>query len=360
MMPAHDTGSANPPPPSTPRHGWAQPVVIAALALILSLIVFSPSFTKIRDQHPESFQWARGNSFLLQCQEPFRSDIEPALRWRVLPAWVAHHAGLQGRLALALPVAGVLALAVYVAALSGRRLSSPRAIAATTILIVSSSAVLVPMHWLGINDAWAWLGLLCVTFGNSAVARGAALLLAPWVDERFLIALPLALLVRDLDRPGRWRQEAALLLLLLPYVGIRIGSGMATSSGSADINFLRVHLGDAPMLLAAAPLGWWMAWRLGWIPVANVVRLAPLRIGLPLLATLLLGTVLAWDLSRTAAMLLPVTILGCWKLARGSPQGETHLTWIALGNLLVPAAHVVGPWIEPIRPAVVELVRLLR
>ena len=55
-----------------------------ALALLTSVFVLSPRWWLLTAPHPGSFQWDRAFGFIAQCETPFRSDVEPALRWRLL------------------------------------------------------------------------------------------------------------------------------------------------------------------------------------------------------------------------------------------------------------------------------------
>jgi hypothetical protein len=119
--------------------------------------------------------------------------------WRVLPPLVCHHTGLTAKAPLAVPLIGVLVLPSYVAVFLRRRETNARFVFGGTLLVTTTSAVLVPLHWFGMNDAWVWLGLLAVAFGRSSWAIPLACVLCPWIDERFIIGFPLAWCVRCLD-----------------------------------------------------------------------------------------------------------------------------------------------------------------
>lgn len=337
-------------------------LLIAGASLALSLLVFSPRLWLMRSPKPGTYQWTRAETYLKQCAEPFRHDIEPAMSWRLLPPAVCHVVGLTDRGAFLLPWLGVLAATVYAAVLAARRHDDWRFTFGCTLLFTCSSAILVPLHWFGINDAWAWLGLLAVTFAQNRWARGAAVLLAPWVDERFLIALPLALLVRRLDQPGTsLARHSRVLLWLLPYAAIRLWFSRQSVYLQPTTSFLTAHLAQAPIVLPLAPMGWWMAWRAGWLPAAYALRARPWELGAALLLTLCTGMVLAADLSRTAAMLSPLVLGGCFLYARDRKlEAPRVVLLIALANLLIPAAHVVYKSLDPVNPLPIELLRLFR
>ena len=338
-------------------------LVISSFALVLVLTCFSPRLWLMRREMPGTFQWDRARTFLLQCQNPSSLCAEPAMQWRKLPPLVAHGLGLSGKQPLVLPWLGALAATFYVALTALRKFPDWRISAACTLLFASSSAVLVPLHWFGMNDAWAWLGLLVVAFSPSSWARGAALLLAPWVDERFLIALPLAVMVRCTlpAAPASLKREFSFAACgVLPYGVLRAISAVQ-GGDHGTFYFLNLISRDSHVWLPFAPLGWWMAWRAGWLPAGYGMRAHPWRLGAVTALTLVTGAVLAADLSRSAAMIAPLTLAGCFLYAQRAPdRAPRHLFGLAAINLLIPAAHVIYNKIDVINPLPVELLRLWR
>lgn len=340
--------------------------LLAAGCLLLSILCFAPRLWLMKEYLPGTFQWDRGHSYLLQCDQPFRRDIEPAMQWRLLPPLVAHGLGLTGRTPLVVPWAGVLALLGYVAALHAQRLPDSRFVFGGTLLVATTSAVLVPVGWLGINDAWVWLGLLVVAYGRAPWAWPLACLLCPWVDERFLIGLPLAWVVRCLDRETPLLSRQLLpAVWLLPYAVLRLSFGGNPATNSASHQFLAQQWRTAIVFVPMAPLGWWMGLRTGWLSVAYAAY-APAKgrrwiAGLVLTGTLGLSFFLASDLSRSTAIVLPAILLGAFALARRMPdQAPRLMLGAGIGNLLIPAAHIILTHIDPINPLPVELYRLLR
>jgi len=302
----------------------------------------------------------------LQCEQPFRRDIEPAMQWRLLPPLVAHSLGLPGHLPLLLPWAGVLALLGYVAVLHSRRLPDVRYVFGGTLLVATTSAILVPVGWLGINDAWVWLGLLTIAFGRARWALAVACLLCPWIDERFIIGLPLAWVIRCLDSgaPLLSRQLTA-FLWLLPYGAIRFFFGGDLTSGGTSSHFLATQINSINVFLPMAPLGWWMGLRAGWLGVGYAVYTVPGErrwiAALVLGGTLAISLLLASDISRSVAILLPAILLGAFALARRDPAHATKILLITgCSNLVIPAAHVILTKIDLINPLPVEIFRLLR
>lgn len=343
-----------------------QIAVILSGSLLLSILFFSPRLWLMQDIVPGSNQWSRGLTYLQQCADPFRQDVEPAMQWRLLPPWLAHALHLPGKSPLVLPWLGVAALLGYVAVLHARRLSDIRYVLGGTILVGTTSAVLVPVGWLGINDAWVWLGLLAVAFGRSRWCGPVACLLCPWIDERFIIGLPLAWFVRCMDRNEPVFCRRTLVAgWLLPYVVCRLAFGGNPMGNNGSSRFLATQLPTVFVLLPLAPLGWWMGLRVGWFGLAYAFNdLTPRhRWGAAILggATLVLMLLLASDISRSAAILLPAVLLGGFILARRLPDRAPRILLVAgVANLLIPAAHVVLTRIDPIHPLPVELIRLLR
>ena len=345
------------------------------LALGASVFFFSPKLQLWTFRYEGTFETTRARTFLQQCEAPLRRDIEPAMQWRLLPPVVCHALGLRGRAALVVPWIGVLALLATCAHCLRREGLSATQSLLGTVVVATTSAAIVPLGWFGINDAWAWLGLVVVGFGRGQVSLALACLLCPWVDERFIIGLPLACAVRHVRTAtgasftvfAGWRETLQAGLWLLPYVVTRLTArrfGMHDDSES----FLRQHLRGCLVWLPWAPLGWWMAFRAGWALIGMAAWHAGRRevagaihFGVLILVTAVAMIALAADLSRSAALVLPAMLLGFVALVRLQPVHATRsLAWIAALNLVIPAAHVVYTKIDVISPLPIELARLLR
>lgn len=352
--------------PKTPRPWWFDPGLVV-LVLLLSVFFFSPQLWLWKEYMPGTTAWDRAHTFLLQCESPFRRDIEPAMLWRLLPPLLANALHLPGRTPLLIPWIGLLVTTGYVAILLRRRLDDSRFVFGGTLLYATTSAVLVPVGWLGMNDSWVWFGLLAVAFARSAWAAPLACLLCPWIDERFIIGFPLAWLVARLDRDEPiWSRATLVGLWLLPYAVLRLTlSRYDTVAVAATDNFLRWQVDQSLRWLPLAPLAWWMGLRAAWAPLAYGLWILPRGRGL-LAAAVLLGTlgisvVLAADLSRSVAIALPLVLAGCFAFARRDANHAPRLI-LALGviNLLLPTAHITYLHIHPISPLPIELFRLLR
>lgn len=349
------------PAPRPPRH-VASCFGFALLALVISVIVFAPHLWLMREHVPGSFQWARADGFMLQCAEPFRRDVEPALHWRLLPPLVCHALGLHGRAALIFPWLGLLGMLAFAGHALRSRLDSWRVAAPLVILLASTSAVISATDFFGINDGWNWFALLLVSFSRARWILPLVALVFPWCDERVVIGFTLALVVRAIDRdePPRW-QTLLPLVWLTPYVAVRL---VFIRDSSTQLFF-----GDAVReslhYFALAPLGWWMAFRAGWIPIAAVFAFASPAwrwwLASILVLTLLVSVVLAADLSRSAAIACPLLVLGSVLLCRRWPAEARRLSLVlCIASLLIPAAHIVHTKIDPVSPLPVELFRLFR
>lgn len=340
---------------------------IVVLSIALSVFFFSPILWIVRQPTPGSYQWDRATTFLKQCEDPLRSDIETAMQWRLLPPLVAHALHLPGRTPLALPWLGAVIAIAYVAVLFRRRCADPRAALGGTLTFVSTSAINVPFGLLGLNDAWIWLGLLAVAFGRAAWAAPLACLLCPWVDERFVIGFPLAWLIARIDRREPILSRALLVALwLVPYLSLRlILPQLNPAISAAQSGFLIYVLQSFPTIAPLIPLGWWFGLRAAWAGVAFAVFRCPppyrLIGALTLFVTVGVTAVLAHDLSRSIAIIIPLSLLGGFELIRHHPTHAPRVL-LAIGciSLLLPAAHVIYHTIQPISPFPVELIRVLR
>ena len=327
-------------------------LIAAALALTLSLIAFAPHFWLWHQPVEGSFEWTRGLAFEEQVANPSSPTIEPALQWRCLPAAIARVLKMKGHSAFLIGWLGVISLLTGIARWMIDHTGNRMAAFAATLLVAESSAVIVPTGWLGINDAWAWLGLAAVAFSRRQLVFATALLLCPWVDERFLLALPLALWARQIlvGRKPFLGQLSFAGACVTPYLLLRIWAAWSGTDATSGV-FIRKCLDDFGHYAPCAPLGWWMGWRLAWLlPLWSGWLLwqdgktSSITLGLGAAATgLALATFLAADLSRSAAMLLPGILASFVLITKRNPSlFAGHSLALAVTNLFVPAAHVVS------------------
>lgn len=345
------------------------------ISLAISLFFFSPKFWLWDLSKDGAFEVDRANSFLDQCQHPF-SPRESALKWRLLLPTICNLLGLREWAALSLSWIGVVALLAQTAwiilRLTGDRLRTLMG----SILVATTSAITTSTNWLGINDCFYLIGLMAVSFSQPSFSVFLACLIGPWLDEKFIIALPIALAVRfsqyqiisDRESESLCKILRLTVIGLLPYFLVRCSFILLFSELTTE-NFVRSALKEFLIWLPWVPLGWWMAFRLSWFLIACSLLIILLRSGQrafivtlgSLLLSSLIVTVLAADISRSAAIALPILVLG-WitfpQIYSGLHSQTSSI--LVFGNLLVPACHVTYTKIAFINPLPLELFRSIR
>lgn len=318
----------------------------------------------------------RANFVLLQLEDPF-VPIENAsnrvVRWRILFPLLAHVLHVPRLAFLMLPHVGCLLVLGFLIHLFQRETRDRLLAFLAALLLGTSSWFFVSTGWLTYFDSWYVLGLLLVAFARSRPWLIAACLLVPWIDERFVLGLPLALVARALGPGGdRNRGLKALAVdgaicvgLVAPYVGLRLVSLLsgADAVSAAHLKSLAAE-NRAPATVAA---GLWSGLRGVWALVAAHVwfvgsgRRALVRLLLLCVtaATVLLVLGLAGDFSRATTVLLPTAAAGLLQLGRAFPQAGNRLLLALVAllgfNVVVPVDHVVSSWRLPIRSLPVEI-----
>jgi len=286
------------------------------------------------------------------------------MRWRVLPALVAHLARLPGNVPFVIPWLGVIAMTAYVARVLQRQCADWRFVLGGTLLLATTSAVTVPIGWYGMNDAWVWLGLLVIAFARSPAALCAVCFLCPWVDERFLIGVPLAWTGRCIFNNEPLVSQTALLLLtsLMPYAVLRLSitSYFGIRTESAHLAQL---LPEWPISVRYGYLGWWMGMRAAWGPIAFLFLTVkrPYVLAAVFLLTAIVTIAITSDQSRSAAIVVPIVILGLLSIQRHYPDIAPRAA-IALGilGLMLPTAAIEHNKIDLYDNILVEIWRWYR
>lgn len=377
-------------------------LVIASLsAFVVVIYFFCPAFVYWKGLElaiPDSFSKSEVNramATLQKIESPFQSIEYPPgqnteITWRMLFPLLGHYLHIPRLLFLALPHLGCLLVLGLVAYLVCRQTGDRWFALGTAILMGTSSWFFVSTGWLAYFDSWYVLGLLVVGFVPTRSALIIAAVLTPWVDERFVIAIPIALLVRALDfknlqqwNPVRYRTEVLIVLgLIIPYLGFRLASTFYGVNHASVFSHLRIveeqrllrlaaladehpamvtiHVAHLP-ILSFVPLNlleshwgglravWlfcgccvWFAWSAGRWKWGTITVLTIVGCELILM-------VLAPDFSRNVSTLLPVALLGVLVLGRLQPSGRKEWLYLALAfNLLTPASHGFNCWRQPI------------
>jgi hypothetical protein len=332
------------------------------LAAALSLLRFAPGVTVLDPGVGVGYGVMRVPALTEQLADPagwdhFR-EVPTALHWRLLPPTVGHLLALRPRVYLVLPLLGAALLLATAVACLYRETRSVAWASLAAVLVSTASWFFVTTGWLGQFDVYYLLGLLLVVFAPSSLAVWGACTLAPWCDERFLLVLPACLCLRwaRSDATARRWLLPATLGGIAPYVLLRLWAlwqGDSTVAEQIAIQGPRFHT-----YLAHLPAGWWMGFRAGWVLIAvGVVGAASAlsRGGRLLLILSLVGGLgavafLAWDISRSVAILLPFLMQGTIVLRQHRPRaGWRILAAAVVLNLVLPASHVVETHHLPIR-----------
>jgi hypothetical protein len=330
-------------------------VIAGSLAILVSAWFFPPR-TGVWSRRDNRLQeWSRADAFLKQCESPLRQDVEPAVRWRLLPPLVCHALGLKGNEPFAFCWAGLAVFAVALAARLDALTRSRLWAAIGAVGFATSGPFITALGWLGLNDGWYLLALLESTAGSSLWALGAWTFVGPWIDERFLIALPLALFVRvrlHPQEPAMFRRTClAACTGIAPYIVLRVIFSLVRGD-AVSVNYMASMFDVFRIYAPYVPLGWAMGYRAGWVALAAGLlatglgwksRLTGFALGA---AALVAISVLAWDIDRSTGILLPAYVLGIVAASHSSAAGRPRLLVLGLAcvllNLALPYAHIVG------------------
>jgi hypothetical protein len=326
--------------------GWRMTVAIAAITAACAII----SYLRFTPDREHGAGVARITPALRQLENPFiglergeRSGVPNAMTWRLLPPVLGHVLRLPPPVYLWIPVVGVIAFAFgavrHLYTVSGRLVDA----AAGGLLVTTSALFFVGVGWVGQFDFLYVAALMLLLTSRSRLHDWALCSLGPWCDERFLLILPAFLSIRAALAPDRANSlRTALLpvtLALAPYAALRL---YAINTGDLGVTYQILHASSGyRAYLPSAAWGWWMGLRLGWVPVLAAVWLASKRGGVLPPSLLLAGaaviTLLAWDVSRCASVLVPLMVVGC---GLEPLRRRLMLPGLAALNLALPAAHV--------------------
>lgn len=357
--------------------------LLAGGCFALLLYFFSPPWGAFRAwaRTPELgnlLEVRRGVSVLQQVEHPgaaVADTLHGGIQWRLLFPVIGHVLPLPpaGFFALAhLGCVGVLGFIITVLRRRGVAWSSAGLVA---VMLGAGSWYFASVCWLGYFDSWLVLGLLVVAFARSPRSVGLACLWAPWVDERFVLAAPLALGCRYLLQarganaatlPDFGKKELAVPgVLLAAFLLVRLGVLAGLSAPQATVGG---YLGTLDVLHAPwsrTILGVWEGLRAGWVLVAFALALAwrnkgqALALGAGLVGVVVVGLVTAQDFSRSMMLVLPVGLLGAISALEAAPRWLPGvLRGGAAAALLLPAHLVMSNAVNPISSFYHELASL--
>ena len=294
------------------------------------------------------------------------------IRWRLLVPALSKLLKLPGWLILGLAHIGCLVLLITLvrvgsdqSPLSGASLYEALCF---SLIAGASAPFFSSIGLLGSYDAWLALALIGVSFARARWIVLVACVLAPWIDERFVLGLPIALCVRwiraDPAALSRWqwfkREALAPIIVVSGYTIVRLalgGSGSSQTVGDyfSDFVFAR-KLSFSDYIIGA-----WEGLRVGWILVLTALlgiwiatsdiraRLQALVLSAGIGLTAIIGLFTALDLSRSMVLLFPVLLLGWHYATRNARWNTWHVAPIlAALALVLPARHVVGNLLRPV------------
>lgn len=346
---------------------WRNAVVsflIAIAATGLTTVRFAPHFVNWRglslaDDMPfMCVEYSRALAELQQIKNPFvavADEHHGVIGWRLLFPLVWYVTALPAWLFLAVPHGGCVVTLWGVAWMTYERLQSWPRVFLVTALFAGQPWFFVSSGWLGYFDSWLVLGLVLASFARTRVTLAMSCLLTPWVDERFLIALPGCLLTRFMTRDSMvtrrasWQRDVAVATLAtVPYLATRGAAWLSGDTGSAT--YAQSHWESIQRVVPLQFLiGLWSGYRAGWIyfPLAVIAaaRRNGLLCGLALASLVMLegvgGLFIAWDMSRTLMILTPIFLWGVWSCEDIRwPVLRWLLPLCLVANLILPARHV--------------------
>ena len=337
-------------------------IALAFLTCVLVTFVFTPRVAIWQGLGLYSAQTFpevnRANVTLRQLADPYgmvESESNQVVKWRLFFPFVGNLLGVPSWAFLALPHVGCVLVLVFVARLLLARSWRPFEVGAALTVLATSAWFFVSSGWLAYFDSWCALGMLLVAFARNRMLMIGAVLISPWVDERFVFALPLSLMVRRefLGEPSERRIGDVVLcaLALTPWVVCRMAA-FTWFDDPVTAHYTESMWERRESLLARSHLsGAWHGLRWGWVLVLAAVMLARKARVLAGIAALALMVVfaLADDLSRATIVILPLVVLGALRLRdRSGAKARPVLLSLAALNLLFPAKHVIADWEVPI------------
>ena len=374
--------------PAEPPLSRASPWRTVILALVVAVAAagvttcrFAPRFglwrgLAIGDDLPWGVRYEseldRAVASLAQLEDPWAPVPNPThqvIAWRLFFPVVWHHLHFPRSWYLALPQLGCVLALWVVAWLTYQRLGRWWPTWLATALFAALPWFFVSSSWLLHFDSWLVIGLVTAAVTPSRGLLSLACLITPWIDERFVLALPATMAVRAIAlrriEQKQWRELmldfAVALAASVPYPTIRAVAWLRGDGGPTA--YVNDHWNElSTVAWASLGAGLWCGYRFGWLAIGAAIVLVQRYVGwfwALALAILVLGTAfcglfIAVDISRSSMMISPSFLLAMWlceewRLGRfpGRPSGlpavfaAIFLPAVLLANLTVPAYHVM-------------------
>jgi len=364
MSPDTVSAPASPAPTPDPSMGWRRLALIALAAMALATFFFAPRFIVWKAfQVPGlgyNIEIFRSPRFVEQIEQPFKLIAvasDQVIQWRLFFPLLAHYLHLPVTVVWILPWVGCYLALLTAARMLWSHTRDPWRVWLGTLLAATCSWYFVATGWAFYFDGWLMAALLLAAFARLRGLLLTAALLTPWIDERFILALPLCLAVRwtvlSRDESYHWRDWWRDILWLAagvaPYLGLRL---WAYAADVWQPDYLNNQIGfTSPFLVGLE--GAWHGLRAAWLPAllwpALVWRRSGPRaamLGGAALATLFVSVAfhvgMAGDVSRSASVAVPAVLAGVM-LWRGWPARWAGCGLIAVcaANFFLPARHVI-------------------
>ncbi len=336
-------------------------ILASVIAFAVNFYFFAPDFIHWKTLYISEILGDAANdrarAALQQVDDPFLKfeGNNKVLNWRLLFPFVAHYLRCPDWLYLTIPFVGcllVLALASHIIYCESQNQLVSVAVAS---LLGTTSWFIVSTGWLSYFDSWYMLALLLCMFARTRQTLVACCLLTPWVDERFILALPVLVIcraaIRSIDEE-RWqsvKSDATTLgLAIAPYLAIR-AFALVVHGDTTTASYVREHVTGANSLWINRIWASWEGLRVCWFFVGVFVWVSTVRgkaawnalVVLTILATLAISLVVAVDISRNVCILLPAAMAGIVLSMRQNSQVLSRNLAIVLAlNLALPAHHV--------------------
>jgi tetratricopeptide (TPR) repeat protein len=234
------------------------------------------------------------------------------------------------------------------------------------IVLGATGWFFVSTGWLGYFDSWLVVSLIVASQCRPRWFLWLACILAPWIDERFIIGLPLIFALRYLkslsantraaENPVHDELQTLRVAAMLAAIFVATRLWLAGRWGSLGVlEYLKMQQ-TWTTEFGRHLLGMWESLRCGWffVAVGGVALLRsisnPLRILFLIVVTATIATSLAVanDLSRSMTVLVPLAVEGLIAMRQWHRFATTVICLLFALCLLLPAQHVVTDFTRPI------------
>lgn len=299
--------------------------------------------------------------------EPIPDPNHTIIRWRLLFPGMAKVLALPNWIHLALYPLGVFATAVFLGWHLRQRGSTTPTIVCASVAFLANAWFFTSTGWLAYADAWVVFGLLVITLSPRLWPALLAGMAFPWCDDRFVLALPVALVCRILlsteDRAPDWRaiRRTYPFLLIGPAAFILARLWLEFGTGTSTV----ARLGFPKIAENIRILVWgvWEGWRAAWVfPAFGVFstfsesRWKGLLLAGISVAAFSSALFTAHDFSRAGLMLAPLVAVAILRLSQ-EQRGFRIMAFVAIANIMLPASHIISDIQIPIFPLRYELYR---